>query len=62
MTELVLPLRMRVVRPLVVAELKEPHAIPWLMRDACNQIDTPIKGNLLTHEEPIEFTYDTIKS
>ena len=24
--------------------------------------DTPIKGNLLTHEEPIEFTYDTIKS
>ena len=24
--------------------------------------DTPIKGNLLTHEEPIEFTYDTINS
>jgi defect in organelle trafficking protein DotB len=24
--------------------------------------DTPIKGNLLTHEEPIEFTYDQINS
>lgn len=24
--------------------------------------DTPIKGNLLTHEEPIEFTYDSINS
>ncbi|ARR15287.1 type IV secretion protein DotB (plasmid) [Xanthomonas citri pv. citri] len=24
--------------------------------------DTPIKGNLVTHEEPIEFTYDTILS
>lgn len=24
--------------------------------------DTPIQGNLLTHEEPIEFTYDTINS
>lgn len=24
--------------------------------------DTPIKGNILTHEEPIEFTYDRIHS
>lgn len=24
--------------------------------------DTPIKGNLLTHEEPIEFTFDSIPS
>lgn len=24
--------------------------------------DTPIKGNLVTHEEPIEFTYDSIQS
>lgn len=24
--------------------------------------DTPIKGNLVTHEEPIEFTFDTIQS
>ena len=24
--------------------------------------DTPIKGNLLTHEEPIEFTFDSINS
>lgn len=24
--------------------------------------DTPIKGNILTHEEPIEFTYDNIMS
>lgn len=24
--------------------------------------DTPIKGNLITHEEPIEFTYDSINS
>lgn len=24
--------------------------------------DTPIKGNIITHEEPIEYTYDTIES
>lgn len=24
--------------------------------------DTPIKGNIITHEEPIEYTYDTINS
>jgi|GEM_PF-661534 len=24
--------------------------------------DTPIKGNLITHEEPIEFTYDSVPS
>ncbi len=62
MTELVL--RRRVVRPLLVGEVKEPNEIPWpwLMRDAFNQNDTPIKGNLLTHEEPIKFTYDAIKS
>lgn len=24
--------------------------------------DTPIKGNIITHEEPIEFTYDTVPS
>lgn len=24
--------------------------------------DTPIKGNLITHEEPIEFTYDNIQT
>lgn len=24
--------------------------------------DTPIKGNIITHEEPIEFTYDNIKT